>query len=62
VEQITTPKAQVAAASATADEAAAAFDGAPAALVKQYLDALVMAGEVRLDPDSGRFAPVAEPL
>jgi hypothetical protein len=62
VEQITALKAQVAAASATAEEAAAAFDGAPPALVRQYLDALVMAGEVRLDPDSGRFAPVAEPL
>ncbi|HEY0153748.1 MAG TPA: DNA methyltransferase [Longimicrobium sp.] len=62
VEQITALMAQVAAASATAEEAAAAFDGAPPALVRQYLDALVMAGEVRLDPDSGRFAPVAEPL
>ena len=62
VEQITAVKAQVAAASATAEEAAAAFHGAPPALVRQYLDALVMAGEVRLDPDSGRFAPVAEPL
>ncbi|HEX8452079.1 MAG TPA: DNA methyltransferase [Longimicrobium sp.] len=62
VEQITALKAQVAAASATAEEVAAAFDGAPPALVRQYLDALVMAGEVRLDPDSGRFAPVAEPL
>jgi hypothetical protein len=62
VEQITALKAQVAAASATAEEAAEAFEGAPPALVRQYLDALVMAGEVRLDPDSGRFAPVAEPL
>jgi hypothetical protein len=62
VEQITALKAQVAAASSTAEEVAAAFDGAPPALVRQYLDALVMAGEVRLDPDSGRFAPVAEPL
>ena len=62
VDQITALKAQVAADSATAEEAAAAFDGAPPALVRQYLDALVMAGEVRLDPVSGRFAPVAEPL
>jgi hypothetical protein len=63
VEQITALKAQVAAArAATAAEAAAAFDRAPSVLVKQYLDALVMAGEVRLYPASGRFALVAEPL
>ncbi|HEX8358864.1 MAG TPA: DNA methyltransferase [Longimicrobium sp.] len=62
VEQITALKAQVAAASATADEVAASFHGAPPPLVRQYLDALVMAGEVRFDADTGRFAAVAEPL
>lgn len=61
IEQIAELKALVTAAPATAGEAAAAFDRAPAELVRRHLETLVLVGEVRQD-EHGRFAAVAEPL
>ena len=61
IEQIAAVKAVVAAAPATAAEAAAAFDGAPAALVRRHLETLAMVGEVRTGHE-GRYEAVAEPL
>lgn len=61
IEQIAELKALVAAAPASTEEAAAAFGGAPAELVRRHLETLVLVGEVRQD-EHGRFAAVAEPL
>jgi len=61
IEQISALKALVAAAPATAEEAAPAFVRAPAELVRRHLETLVLVGEVRQD-EHGRFAAVAEPL
>ncbi len=61
IEQIAELKALVAAAPASAEEAAAAFGRAPAELVRRHLETLVLVGEVRQD-EHGRFSAVAEPL
>jgi hypothetical protein len=60
VEQIGALQALVAARASTASEAAAAFDGARAELVRRHLDTLVLVGEVRED-GAGRYAAAAEP-
>lgn len=61
IEQISGLMALVAAAPASAEEAAAAFGRAPAELVRRHLETLVLVGEVRQD-EHGRFSAVAEPL
>jgi len=61
IEQIGAAKAGVTGSPATPAEVAAAFAGAPVALVTRHLDTLVMVGEVRKLPD-GRYEAVAEPL
>ena len=61
IEQITELKSLVAAAPATAEDAATEFARAPAELVRRHLETLVLVGEVRQD-EHGRFAAVAEPL
>ena len=61
IDQIAAAKARLSAAPATPAEVAAAFTGAPAALVERHLETLAMVGEVRQLPD-GRYEAVAEPL
>jgi hypothetical protein len=61
VEQIGALKALVTAAPATAEEAAAAFHGARAGLVRRHLETLALVGEVRVDGE-GRYEAVSEPL
>jgi len=61
VEQIGAVKARLTGAAATPGEVAAAFTGAPVALVARHLETLSMVGEVRL-LDGHRYEAVAEPL
>ena len=60
-EQITAVEQRVKQAPATADEVAAAFDGARADVVRHHLAFLVLVGQLR-EGEDGRFEPVAEPL
>ena len=61
IEQIGAVKSCVTGAAATPAEVAAAFAGAPVALVTRHLDTLVMVGEVRKLAD-GRYEAITEPL
>ncbi|HET6763730.1 MAG TPA: hypothetical protein VFH27_08655, partial [Longimicrobiaceae bacterium] len=61
VEQIAALKALAAARPHTAEEAAAAFDGARVDLVRRHLETLELVGELRAGEDA-RYGAVAEPL
>ncbi|MBB4637589.1 class I SAM-dependent DNA methyltransferase [Longimicrobium terrae] len=61
IDQIGACKALIAGSPAAPAEVAAAFAGAPVALVTRHLETLAMVGEVRVLPD-GRYESVGEPL